>query len=247
MRVIEACWPAPAAVSAGTTTRQGGVSTGPYATLNLGAHVGDDPDAVTANRQQLIRHLALEGEPRWLNQVHGANVVQADSAMFTAGPPAADAVVCRNGNAVLAILTADCLPVLLCDTESPGIAAIHCGWRGLAAGIIEATVEAMNVDTSGLMAWLGPAISQRAFEVGDEVRDLFLAGIEDAARCFEPNAKERWQADLYGLARLYLARTGISRIYGGAHCTFGDAGRFFSYRRDGQCGRMASFICRHGA
>lgn len=246
MQLIAADWPAAAdGIVAGTTTRIGGVSKGPYATLNLGAHVGDDPAAVAANRAQFVTHLGLRREPSWLNQVHGARVVTAGAADFSAGPPAADAVISPDGRAVLAILTADCLPVLLCDSRSRAIGAIHCGWRSLAAGIIDAAVELLDGDAAGVLAWLGPAISQAAFEVGDEVRDLFLAGIEDAAQCFEANVNERWQADLAGLARLYLARAGVSRVYGGDYCTFGDPTRFFSYRRDGQCGRTASYIyCR---
>jgi YfiH family protein len=245
VQLIAADWPV-AGVLAGTTTRAGGVSEGIYAALNLGAHVGDEPAAVAENRRRLVAGLALKEEPRWLQQVHGIEVVRTDSPSFLAGPPAADAVVCRGGAAVLGILTADCLPVLLCNTHTPDIAAIHCGWRSLAGGIIEATVGSLEGGTSGLMAWLGPAISQPAFEVGDEVRDLFLAGIEGAAGCFEQNARGRWQADLYALARLYLARAGIDRVYGGDLCTYDDPDRFYSYRRDGPCGRMATLITRRG-
>jgi YfiH family protein len=244
VQLIRADWPAPAGVVAGTTTRAGGVSSAPYATLNLGAHVGDEPGAVRENRRRLAESLALPDTPRWLDQVHGSRVVDAASAEFADGPPAADAVVCHDGGAVLGILTADCLPILICDSNSPGIAAIHCGWRSLSAGIVDVAVSKLTRDPEGLLAWLGPAISQRAFEVGDEVRDLFLAGIENAAGSFEPNRRGRWQADLYALARLYLSRSGVRRVYGGGHCTFSDADRFFSFRRDGPCGRMASYIFR---
>lgn len=247
MRLIHADWPAPAGVLACTMTRQGGVSTGPYAELNLGAHVGDDPAAVAENRTRLGNVLDLPATPRWLGQVHGTRVIRAGAALFDAGPPAADAVVCHRGKQVLAILTADCLPVLFCDRHSNAIGAAHCGWRGLAGGVIEATVRELEVPPDRLIAWLGPAISQDAFEVGDEVRDLFLAGIEGAAECFEPNTNGRWQADLYALARLYLARAGVVQVYGGTHCTYRNPDLFFSYRRDGQCGRMASVIFRKDA
>jgi polyphenol oxidase len=243
VQLIAADWPA-VGVLAGTSTRAGGVSAGAYASLNLGAHVGDEAAAVAENRRRLVAGLALVEEPRWLAQVHGVEVVRTDSPAFMAGPPAADAVICHDGDAVLGILTADCLPVLLCDTETPDIAAIHCGWRSLAGGIIEATVGLLEGGTGGVLAWLGPAISQPAFEVGDEVRDLFLAGIEGASGCFVQNARGRWQADLYALARLYLARAGIQRVYGGGLCTFDDPDRFYSYRRDGPCGRMATLIAR---
>ena len=247
MHLIRAQWPAPRDVVALTTTRAGGVSSGAYASMNLGAHVGDDPAAVAANRAQLVRHLELPEEPRWLQQVHGARVIRAGSREFSDGPPDADAVVCPKGRHVLAVMTADCLPVLLCDTHGRGLAAIHCGWRSLAAGIIGKAVATLGADPDGLLAWLGPAISQPAFEVGDEVRDIFLAEIEDAAACFEPNENERWQADLYALARLYLERANVHRVFGGGYCTYRDSERFFSYRRDGKCGRMATLIYRNRA
>jgi polyphenol oxidase len=245
VQLIAADWPA-AGVLAGTTTRAGGVSEGVYASLNLGAQVGDDPAAVAENRRRLVAGLALAEEPRWLMQVHGAAVVRSDSATFLDGPPAADAVVCHDGEAVLGILTADCLPVLLADTGTPATAAMHCGWRSLAGGIVEATVASLQVGTDGLLAWLGPAISQPAFEVGDEVRDLFLAGLEGASTCFYQNARGRWQADLYALARLYLARAGVRQVYGGGRCTYDEPDRFYSYRRDGPCGRLATVIARRG-
>lgn len=247
MRLIEADWPAPDGVVAVTTTRAGGVSDGPYASLNLGDHVGDDAAAVATNRERLATQLHLPSEPRWLAQVHGTRVVRAGGSAFDAGPPVADAAVCLRGRHVLAVLTADCLPIVLCDTEGRGLAALHCGWRSLAGGIVDAAIRALGVPAASLLAWLGPAISQPAFEVGDDVRDAFLAGIEDAAHCFDANARGRWQADLYGLARLYLERAGVTGVYGGGLCTFGDEARFYSYRRDGQCGRMATLIFRRGA
>jgi YfiH family protein len=150
-----------------------------------------------------------------------------------------------DGTVVLSVLTADCLPIVICSAKGPEIAALHCGWRSMAGGIIARTIDTLHSQPQDLMAWLGPAISQPAFEVGDDVRDVFLAGIEDAVRCFAANARGRWQADLFSLARLYLESAGVERIYGGGICTFADEARFYSYRRDGQCGRMATFICRN--
>lgn len=244
MPVIEADWPAPTGVRAGTTLRTGGVSEGIYASLNLGAHVGDAPAAVAENRERFTASCKLPGRPQWLQQVHGTDVVVAEQLVPGSAPPAADAIVSFAGTAVLGILTADCLPIVICSHKGPEIAALHCGWRSMAGGIITRTIDTMRSGPSDLMAWLGPAISQPAFEVGDDVRDVFLAGIEDAVRCFAANERGRWQADLFGLARLYLEAAGVERIYGGGLCTFADEARFYSYRRDGQCGRMATFVCR---
>lgn len=244
-KLILADWPAQAGIIAGCTTRTGGVSEGVYESLNLGAHVGDRADRVERNRNRLLREAGLPAEPAWLRQVHGTDVARLDE--LQTAEPEADAAVSGGGQRVLGILTADCLPVLICSTTSPELAALHCGWRSLAGGIIRHCVDRLASPAGNLLAWLGPAISQPAFEVGDEVRDAFLAGIEDAAACFEPNEKGRWQADLYALARLHLGQAGVESVYGGGLCTFGDSARFFSYRRDGQCGRMASFIGRTGS
>ncbi len=237
---IRANWPAPAGVVAGCTTRLGGVSIGAYESLNLGAHVGDRADRVARNRALFVHETGLPAEPAWLRQVHGTVVHRMRPGDVT---PEADAAVTLSGDMVLGILTADCLPVLICSSTGPELAAIHCGWRSLAGGIVGNTVTAMGTDPAGLLAWLGPAISQPAFEVGAEVRDAFLILNPDSASCFIANERGRWQADLYGLARLELEAAGISQVHGGGLCTFGDSARFFSYRRDGQCGRMASFIC----
>jgi len=242
VEILAADWPAPDDIVAGVTTRAGGVSRGSHATLNLAAHVGDAEDAVAENRRRFVAAAGLPGEPAWLDQVHGDRVVDAASP----APQEADAVVSRDGRAVLAILTADCLPVLLCSTATPEIAALHCGWRSLSGGLVQNTVDRLRSAPSALMAWLGPGISQSAYEVGDDVRDVFLAGIDDAAACFQPNARGRWQADLYALARRYLAQAGVTAMYGGGYCTHDDERRFFSYRRDGATGRMASFITRAG-
>lgn len=232
-------WPAPATVHAVTTTRQGGVSRGAYTSMNPAMHVGDDPQAVAANRTRLQQRLGLPAAPVWLQQVHGNTVVDAAAARDT---PAADAVyACRSG-LVCGVLTADCLPVLLCDRAGECVAAVHAGWRGLAGGVIERAVQALQRPQDALLAWLGPAISAAAYTVGDEVRDTFTTHDPRAAEAFTPAAGRGWHADLYRLARQRLADCGVTRIYGGEYCSYGEPDRFFSYRRDGTCGRMASLI-----
>lgn len=233
-------WPAPDAVLAVATTRAGGVSTGPYASMNLGAHVGDDAGAVRDNRRVLRRELGLAAEPRWLSQVHGNTVV--DAGIVGAGTPEADASVSRARGTACAVLTADCLPVLFAACDGSAVGAAHAGWRGLAAGVIESTVAALQRPPDQLLAWLGPAISQAAFEVGLEVRDAFTAVDPAAEEHFEANSRGRLQADLYGLARQRLRAAGVHAVYGGGWCTFEDQRRFFSYRRDRACGRMASVV-----
>jgi len=230
-------WPAPANVRALCTTRNGGVGSAPYASFNLGDHVGDDPLSVARNRSLL--RARLPAEPLWLQQVHTSNVAEADRAT---GIPQADASVARRQNRVCAVLTADCLPILLCDRHGTVVAAAHAGWRGLAGGVIEATIAAMGADPAALMAWLGPAIGPTAFEVGGEVRDTFLAHDENAASAFVAHGDGKWLADLYRLARLRLTRSGIDQISGGEYCTYRDEQRFFSYRRERTTGRMASLI-----
>jgi YfiH family protein len=187
--------------------------------------------------------LALIGHPCWLNQVHGTDVVIAKD--FDT-PPDADATIgCSIGD-ICVIRTADCLPVLISSVDGTEVAAAHAGWRGLAAGIIEATVSGMQHDPDELLVWLGPAISQPAFEVGDEVRAAFVAQMPDDAEHFEANARGRWQADLYGLARRRLKALGVAEVTGGGFCTFTDRERFYSYRRNPDCGRMVSFIAMQG-
>jgi YfiH family protein len=237
---IRAEWPAPPGIVAGTTTRRGGVSEGAYASMNLGAHVGDNTQRVAENRRCFVRECGLAAEPGWLTQVHGTAVqVVGDET-----PGEADAAIARDPGAVVAVLTADCLPILLCADDGMEVAAIHAGWRGLAAGIVAATIARMNTPPERLLAWLGPAISQPAFEVGGEVRAAFMSADAALAACFQPNQRGRWQADLYALAGLQLDAAGVSAVHGGGLCTFDDSDRFFSYRRDGQCGRMATFIQR---
>ena len=233
-------WPAPANVRTASTLRTGGVSAMPFDTLNLGDHVGDAPEAVQSNRQRLREALRLPDEPCWLNQVHGSRVIEAGKS---AAPPEADACIARSTGQVCVVMTADCLPVLFCNREGDRVAAAHAGWRGLAGGVLESTVNSLGLPGSQLMAWLGPAIGPDAFEVGDEVRIAFTARDAAAAQAFRPGHRAgHWLADLYLLARQDLARLGVHAVYGGGLCTYSDESRFFSYRRDGKCGRMATLI-----
>lgn len=232
-------WPAPARVKAAATLRTGGVSTGAYASLNLGSHVGDDAAAVAENRRLLKAALQLPAEPVWLNQVHGTNVVVANSQV---APPTADASVALSAGQVCVVLTADCLPVLFCDRQGTRVAAAHAGWRGLAGGVLEATIRALDVPPAQLLAWLGPAIEPEAFEVGPEVREQFISLNAANAAAFQNNARARWQADLYQLARNELARLGVCDVFGGGLRCYADAERFFSYRRDSRTGRMATLV-----
>ncbi len=230
-------WPAPPRVGALVTTRAGGVSQGAYASCNLGAQVGDDPAAVAENRRRLSAR--LPAEPLWLTQVHGNRVVRAGAAAQGAE---ADAAFTRQAGTVCAVLTADCLPVLLCADDGAAVAVAHAGWRGLAGGVVEAALRAMDVPPARLMAWLGPAIGPRAFEVGEDVRAAFLAHAADAAPAFVPRAEGKWLADLYALATLRLNTAGVARVFGGGFCTYHEAARFYSHRREKTTGRMASLI-----
>lgn len=231
-------WPAPANVCALQTTRQGGDSHAPFDSLNLGTHVGDDALTVVANRNLLNPFVPTE--PVWLEQVHGTHVVFAEQAGCV---PRADACVSRHANAVCTVMTADCLPVLLCDETGSVVGAAHAGWRGLADGVIEATVAAMQVPSPSLMAWLGPAIGPQAFEVGNEVREAFMQHDPFAVSAFQAHGN-KYLADLAQLARqrLQALGLGVQRIYGGDFCTYSDPQRFYSYRRDGKTGRMATMI-----
>lgn len=231
-------WPAPANVRALITTRVGGVSAAPYASFNLGDHVGDDPRHVEQNRADLAA--CLPAQPAWLTQVHGTAVLNAAQV---AGAPQADASVALQPGVVSVVMTADCLPVLLCDRAGSVVAAAHAGWRGLLDGVLERTVEAMAQPAGELLAYLGPAIGPTAFEVGNEVRQAFVAHSAQASEAFLPGASAgKWLADLYLLARQRLNGVGVNAVYGGHDCTYSDAERFFSYRRDGVTGRMASLI-----
>ncbi len=236
---IKPDWPAAENVCAFSTTRQGGVSRAPYGSFNLADHVGDSMENVANNRLRLNEQLNLPFQPHWLNQVHGHAVIEAQQ---TAMPTSADACYAAKSGAVCAVLAADCLPVLFCDTSGTCVAAAHAGWRGLAAGVLEATVSAMPAIPAELIAWLGPAIGPGAFEVGDEVRQVFVAQHGLAEACFRPVTEGKWLADIYALAQLRLKVAGVAGIYGGDFCTFQDEQRFYSYRRDAVTGRMASLI-----
>lgn len=238
-------WPAPDNVVAFTSTRAGGHSSAPFDSFNLGHHVGDAPQDLQANYRLLAQALPPQAEPYWLNQVHGTALVEAGCA---GERPDADAVFSRSARWACAVLTADCLPVLFCSRSADVVAAAHAGWRGLAAGVLERTIDGMDVDPQELLAWLGPAIGPAAFEVGAEVRNAFLeqADLQRSAveACFSPSAARpgHFMADLYALARTRLGAAGVAAVYGGGACTFSERERFFSYRRDGRTGRMVSVI-----
>lgn len=246
-------WPAPPGVCAWVTERAGGVSTGGYASLNLGAHVGDDPANVAANRGRLAGALELPQPPAWLEQVHGTAIYDLDAGnaeneVGLRSPPRcsglgpADGAVTGRRGVVAAVMTADCLPVLFCDRAGERVGVAHAGWRGLAAGVLPAAVAALRCVPQDLIAWLGPAIGPDAYEVGDDVRTAFPAPA--AAAAFRRNDRGRWQADLYALARLSLADAGVREVHGGGFCTFAARERFFSHRREAPCGRMATLIWR---
>lgn len=237
IRFISPDWPAPASVHACTVMRHGGVSRAPFATLNLARHVGDEVAAVNENRRRLRQALALPGEPCWLEQVHGHQVVYLDGRHVG---QCADAAWTDRSDVVCAVLTADCLPVLLCDRAGKRVAAIHAGWRGLAAGIIEQAVSAMPVDAGQLLAWLGPAIGPEKFEVGDDVHEAFVHHDTAAGRAFKATSSGRWLADLYELARQRLRSMAVTEVFGGHWCTMSQQTDFYSFRRDGVCGRMAT-------
>jgi purine-nucleoside/S-methyl-5'-thioadenosine phosphorylase / adenosine deaminase len=236
-------WPAPPSVRALSTRRRGGMSAHPYDSLNLGAHVGDVPADVAENRRRLREAAGLPAEPAWLNQVHGTEVAELDRLeAMVAGGPSADAAITRRPGRICAILTADCLPVLFASETGDAVGVAHAGWRGLAAGVLEATVAALRIDPRCLLAWLGPAISAAHFEVGPEVREALLRGDPGAEAAFAANPRGRFMADLPALARSRLTRLGVERIYGGGECTFAQADQYFSHRRDGRTGRQATLI-----
>lgn len=282
-RFVRPDWPVPPAVRALVTERTGGVSTGPYAALNLGARAGDDPAAVAENRRRLCAAGALPAEPEWLCQVHGTDVIELDehtagssspdasaeapaaaeisfesdldepvrfapdfgapaSGVDAAAAMEADAAVTGTHGVVCAVLTADCLPVFLAARDGRRVGVAHAGWRGLAAGVLERAVAAMRTPPAELAAWLGPAIGPEAFEVGADVVAAFGDAGFDTEAAMHANARGRWQADLYALARQSLARAGVTDVHGGGFCTYAEPERFFSHRRDGPCGRFASVI-----
>lgn len=237
---IQPNWPAPANVKSLQTTRVGGISVGPYSSLNLGAHVGDNHLFIDHNRQLLAPY--LPSSPVWINQVHGIAVINAASSKSLQD---ADASYSKLANVVCATMTADCLPVLLCDTKGTVVSAVHAGWRGLCDGVIEAAVHEMAVPPSEVLVWLGPAIGPQSFEVGDDVRTQFITIDPNASLAFKPHA-DKWLCDIYLLAKQRLQRIGVSQIYGATinveFCTYSEVSRFYSFRRDDATGRMASLI-----
>ncbi|KAA9129886.1 peptidoglycan editing factor PgeF [Marinihelvus fidelis] len=247
-RRVRPQWPRPDNVRAFATTRVGGAGSGPWASFNLGRGCGDDDAVVEENRARF--QVALPGPPGWMHQVHGVDVARRED-FSAANPPRADAVVAFTPGWCCTVMTADCLPVLFCDVDGTRVGAAHAGWRGLAGGVLEATVAALDASPDTLLAWLGPAIGADAFEVGDDVLEAFTApgqpGGDRAGQRFrpapaDPDGRRKWWCDLYGLARDRLAAAGVERVFGGGYCTYTERDRFFSYRRDGVTGRMATTI-----
>ncbi len=232
-------WPAPASVNALSTTRHGGVSSGVFASLNLGNHVGDDMVAVEHNRALLQQQADMPSAPAWLNQVHGCDVL--DLAQWQGDVITADASVSRQSGKVCLVMTADCLPVLFCNVQGTQVAAAHAGWRGLCDGVLEQTLAHFD-NPNDVLVWFGPAIGPGHFEVGAEVRAAFLQKNIAANQAFVPQGANKYLANIYLLARQRLIAAGVSKFYGGEHCTVHSPELFFSYRRDGQTGRMASCI-----
>jgi len=236
---LPATWNAPAHIHAGTTTRVGGFSSAPYDTFNLAGHVGDDPECVDQNRELLCKSLNLAGAPCWLLQEHGSRIINLDDSHATLR---ADGAFTTRSNQICAILTADCLPLLLCDRQGIQIAAVHIGWRGYSNNIIANAISKFSCHADNLLAWLGPSISAPNYEVGPEVRAACQQVTKNPEVGFTPARKNRWQADLAALVRFQLAACGVKNIHDGNYCNYTDAGRFFSYRRDSVTGRMASLI-----
>ncbi|MFC4726815.1 peptidoglycan editing factor PgeF [Coralloluteibacterium thermophilus] len=244
--LLPADWPAPPGVHAFTTLRYGaGCSAAPFDTFNLGGRYapdGDFSESIEANRAQLAGLLGLPSEPSWLRQVHGVDALRVEAPLLDA--PEVDATVTSVPGVVLAILTADCLPVLFCAEDGSEVGAAHAGWRGLAHGILESTLARMDTPPQRLMAWLGPSAGAAHYEVGADVRAAFVEVDPGAADAFVPTRPGHWLCDLDRLARRRLAAAGLHRVHGGGLSTIGDPGRFFSHRRDGRSGRMATLIWR---
>ncbi len=230
-------WPAPGRVQALSTLRTGGFSQPPWDSFNLGDHVEDKPDLVAQNRARLVADAHLPAEPLWMEQIHGCDVL-ADGDRGSRG----DARFSNQPKKICVVMTADCLPVLLCDTQGTAVAAVHAGWRGLAGGVLEQALCCFDQPASAIMAWLGPAIGPTVFEVGDEVREVFMQQQTRSESAFQPHAQGKWLVDIYELARQRLYAQGLAQVHGGGFCTYTDSERFFSYRRDGRTGRMASLI-----
>lgn len=231
-------WPAPPWIKAVTTTRQGGFSAAPFDSLNLGQTVGDNLDCVLKNQTLLKKSLGLTQDPLWLKQIHGIRVISANHTTDRA----ADAVYTNEPQSVCAVLTADCLPLLVCSKTRHCVAAIHAGWKGLAAGVIENSIKALACPPEDLLAWLGPAIGPQAFVVGEDVFSQFVKKSPELKVAFEEIGNKKWLANLYQLAKQHLNKLGIDAIYGGQHCTYTNKAQFFSFRRDKITGRQASLI-----
>jgi len=240
MEFIKPDWPAPDCVKALSTCRLGGVSGGEYGTFNLASHVGDDELLVSQNKSILVEKGGLPEQPIWLEQVHGTSVLDIDN-VDKLDVPQADASISRKANKVCAVMTADCLPILLCKKDGSAVAAIHAGWRGLLAGVVENTVARL-AEPQNILAWLGPAIGPENFEVGGEVKTAFVERSPVMQQAFQQVDETHYHADLYALARITLLQSGVKKMYGGEHCTYNQADQFYSYRRDGVTGRMASLI-----
>lgn len=238
LEFIHADWPAPDHVHALTTTRKGGVSEAEYASLNLADHVEDKPEHVRTNRELLCRQLGIH-QPVWLKQVHGIHVVDSQQAE---NPIEADAVFTSKTNDACSVLTADCLPLLFCNRQGSKVAAAHAGWRGLANGVIETTIDALHENNRDLMVWFGPAIGPEVFEVGQDVVDAFVSHDPGSINAFTQTDETHYLADIYQLARQRLKKMGIEQVYGGGLCTYSDKERFYSFRRNAKTGRMASMI-----
>jgi hypothetical protein len=232
-------WPAPQSIKAFSTTRIGGFSSPPYEGFNLGTHVGDEPANVVTNRDYLVNLALLPESPRWLNQVHSTRVINSHDWQLNSD---ADAIVSQHINHICTIMTADCLPVLLCNKQGNTVAAIHAGWRGLAAGVIEKTITQFGGDPQDILVWLGPAIGPQQFEVGPDVYQTFIQHDVKASQAFKQTDATHYLANIYLLAKQRLTALGIEAIFGGDLCTATDQRRFFSYRRDHITGRMASII-----
>jgi YfiH family protein len=236
-------WPAQSNIKSLATTRLGGFSKHPYNSLNLAGHVNDSPDHVAANRALLKQQGKLPAGPSWLQQVHGTAVVNARAG---SGPDEVNAVadgsVCDVPNIVCAVQTADCLPLLVTTKSGKKVGALHAGWRGLTSGIVESGIKAMGVEPGQLMFWMGPAIGPDHFEVGEDVLQAFEQRYKADNKIFTETGEKKWHMNIYQAARQVLSQNGVQQVYGGDFCTFTDEERFFSYRRDGICGRMASLI-----
>ena len=240
IELIRPDWDAPANIAACCTTRAGGVSTEPFDELNLAAHVGDQDNAVTTNREVLVEQLNLVSQPCWLKQTHSTRVETiGDATHYDAN---VDAAITRQANTIAVVMTADCLPILLCDRKGSEVAAIHAGWRGLADGIVQATLASMASSANELLAWIGPAISQNRFEVGDEVYQIFIEQERRAKNRFVSNCQGHWLCDLPGLAVDLLKQSGLHAVTQSGMCSYEDESRFYSYRREKATGRMASLI-----